>query len=87
MRTEKFSDDDDDDDDIPSAPPMDGSTHEIKEGAERSPVSRVRSTPYVPSSCEISNKNDRNKTTFSVKPENDTGNRNPDQFVRLAFFN
>jgi hypothetical protein len=80
MRTEKFSDDDDDD--IPSAPPMDGSTHEIKEGAERSPVSRVRSTPYVPSSCEISNKNDRNKTTFSVKPGNDTGNRNPDQFVR-----
>ena len=89
LRTDKFSDDDDDDDDIPSAPPIDGSTHEIKQAADRSPVSRVHSTPYVPGLSKISNKNDRDtsETTFTVKPENDTVNRNADQFVRLVFFN
>ncbi|XP_030934042.1 uncharacterized protein LOC115959685 isoform X1 [Quercus lobata] len=86
LRTDKFSDDDDDDDDIPSAPPIDGSTHEIKQAADRSPVSRVHSTPYVPGSNKISNKNDWNtsETTFTVKPENDTVNRNADQFVRTT---
>ncbi|KAG6699142.1 hypothetical protein I3842_08G055200 [Carya illinoinensis] len=66
-KSEKFSDDDDD---VPSAPPICGSAQEINQGAERSPVST---------------KNDRNtlKTTSSAKPENDSGNRNPEKFVRL----
>ncbi|KAG7954127.1 hypothetical protein I3843_11G001100 [Carya illinoinensis] len=66
--SEKFFDDDDD---VPSAPPICGSAQEINQGTERSPVST---------------KNDRNtlKTTSSAKPENDSGNRNPEKFVRTT---
>ncbi|XP_041021346.1 uncharacterized protein LOC121262803 isoform X2 [Juglans microcarpa x Juglans regia] len=67
-KNEKFSDDDDD---VPSAPPICGSAQEINQGTERSPVST---------------KNDRNtlKTTSSAKPENNSGNRNPEKFVRTT---
>jgi hypothetical protein len=83
LQNEKFSDEDDD---VPSAPPICGSVHEIKQGSERSHASKVCSTPCVAGSCEVSTKKDRNtlETTSSVKPENDIGNRNPDQFVRFV---
>ncbi|KAB1203895.1 hypothetical protein CJ030_MR8G020764 [Morella rubra] len=78
LQKEKFSDDDDD---VPSAPPIGVSTHEIKPSAERSPVSKVHSTPSI---AEVSTKNGQSmlETTSSVKVENGTGNRNADQFAR-----
>ncbi|KAG2698798.1 hypothetical protein I3760_07G165000 [Carya illinoinensis] len=69
LQDEKFSDDDDDD--IPSAPPFCGSTQEIKQGAVRSPVSTKNNWNTL-------------ETTPSVKVENDTGNRNPEHFVRTT---
>lgn len=77
LQNENFSDEDDD---VPSAPPICGSVHEIKQSSERSHASKVSG------SCEVSTKKDRNtlETTSSVKPENDIGNRNPDQFVRFV---
>jgi hypothetical protein len=78
----------DEDDDVPSAPPICGSVHEIKQGAERSPASKVCSTPHAAGSCEVSSKKDRNtlETTSNVKPEHVIGNRNPDEFVRFVSF-
>ncbi|KAF5456023.1 hypothetical protein F2P56_025539 [Juglans regia] len=69
LQDEKFSDDDDGD--IPSAPPFCGSAQEIKQGAVRSPVS-------------TKNNWNTSETTPCVKVENDTGNRNPEHFVRTT---
>ncbi|GAV66816.1 hypothetical protein CFOL_v3_10326 [Cephalotus follicularis] len=78
LQNAKFSEDDDE---VPSAPPLSGSAQEIKHGTEQIPASGGHSASCVDSHGS-SARNDPNAVQSGFKPEDKTGNRSSDQFVR-----
>ncbi|XP_065880895.1 uncharacterized protein [Euphorbia lathyris] len=67
------------DDDVPSAPPFCGSAHEIRERAEL-PSGEHNGT----GSASINTDPNKIKLTSGVQSHDNTGNKNPDQFLRTT---
>ncbi|KDP41462.1 hypothetical protein JCGZ_15869 [Jatropha curcas] len=72
------------DDDVPSAPPFCGSGQEIKETGEL--ASGVHKTTGITDSSDFSTINETSKTkpTSVGEPKDNSGNKNPDQFLRTT---